>query len=223
MNGSNSRNLAAFADNVRRFVYEAVDAETDCVCLSESIEVVDVSELENVCGLSPGSLETRAVFDINDEAFEKSRHYYGLKLDRGSMSVRIRPWARVDRLPYQVHANRELLLMLSGKKPLSVFMGCVKNSNEWDVPELKFSPHVAAGRIIKEEHLLKSWGHRKMPSRLVLYSLPQETWRIHAYILMMETATASGWNIGFERMQGSLLGYEDWQNDAYIKEFFGSE
>lgn len=29
-------------------------------------------------------------------------------------------------------------------------------------------------------------------------------------------ASKSGWSEGFERMHGSLLGYEDWQNDAHI-------
>jgi hypothetical protein len=38
-----------------------------------------------------------------------------------------------------------------------------------------------------------------------------------AYLLLWKTAEKSGWNAGFERMEGSLLGYEDWQNDAHME------
>lgn len=44
----------------------------------------------------------------------------------------------------------------------------------------------------------------------------QEVWRIEAYLLLWATAEKSGWNAGFERMEGSLLGYEDWQNDVHL-------
>ena len=38
--------------------------------------------------------------------------------------------------------------------------------------------------------------------------------------LLMDNAAKSGWSEGLERMQGSLLGYEDWQNDIYIEKIF---
>lgn len=41
-----------------------------------------------------------------------------------------------------------------------------------------------------------------------------------AYVLLWRTAEKSGWNEGFERMQGSLLGYDDEQNDIFIERFF---
>ena len=52
--------------------------------------------------------------------------------------------------------------------------------------------------------------------RRVLYALSHEAWRIEAYLLLWATAEKSGWNAGFERMEGSLLGYEDWQDDIHI-------
>jgi hypothetical protein len=30
----------------------------------------------------------------------------------------------------------------------------------------------------------------------------------------------SGWNEGFERLEGALLGYENWENDYHIEHFF---
>lgn len=47
-------------------------------------------------------------------------------------------------------------------------------------------------------------------------ALPQEAWRIDAYLLLGATAEKSGWNAGFERMEGSLLGYEGWHNDIHM-------
>jgi hypothetical protein len=38
--------------------------------------------------------------------------------------------------------------------------------------------------------------------------------------MLQDTAAKSGWNEGFERMQGSLLGYEDWQNDIFIEQCY---
>ena len=57
-------------------------------------------------------------------------------------------------------------------------------------------------------------------ARIVMYALPHQEWRIDAMILLLETAAKSGWSEGFERMQGSLLGYEDRQNDIYIERIF---
>lgn len=53
--------------------------------------------------------------------------------------------------------------------------------------------------------------------RIVMYALPHQEWRINAMILLMDTVAKAGWSEGFERMQGSLLGYEDWENDIFIE------
>jgi hypothetical protein len=59
-----------------------------------------------------------------------------------------------------------------------------------------------------------------MGTRRVLYALPGEQWRIDAYLLLWKTAKEAGWNEGFERMEGSLLGYEDWENDFHIEQHY---
>ena len=38
--------------------------------------------------------------------------------------------------------------------------------------------------------------------------------------LLIDSAAKSGWSEGFERIQGSLLGYEDWQNDIFIENIY---
>jgi len=46
---------------------------------------------------------------------------------------------------------------------------------------------------------------------------PTEAWRIDAYIMMMAAAAKAGWSEGFERLGGSLLGYEEWQTGLHLE------
>jgi hypothetical protein len=121
--------------------------------------------------------------------------------------------------PYVIHTNRELELMLQGTKPLAAFSEVLELSyDEWIIPEKAFAPHVARGAIVKREHIFAGPLDRK--SRSVLYALPNEEWRIDAYLLMWEVAQKSGWNESMERMEGRLLGYEEWQCDFHIQNRF---
>jgi hypothetical protein len=97
------------------------------------------------------------------------------------------------------------------------------------IPEKEFEPHVAAGRILKREDITPPApdapivGGPRIGLRRVLYALPEQAWRIEAYPLLWKTAEKCGWNAGFERMEGSLLGYEDWQNDVHIERRYSSQ
>jgi hypothetical protein len=53
--------------------------------------------------------------------------------------------------------------------------------------------------------------------RTVYYTRLGEEWRISAWKLIKKAAAKSGWNEHFERMEGMLYGYEDWQNDWWIE------
>jgi hypothetical protein len=53
--------------------------------------------------------------------------------------------------------------------------------------------------------------------RRVLYALAGEEWRIDAYLQLWETFKKTGWTAEMEREEGTLLGYEDWQNDIHMK------
>jgi hypothetical protein len=116
---------------------------------------------------------------------------------------------------YDSHTDHELELMLAGKKPLAAF-------SDDDPPE--FEPHVASGRIIRREHVTVPTDGKAVTERRpggvpwVFYALPGHEWRIEAMILLLKTAEVTGWNEGFERMEGSLLGYEDWENDLHLKQ-----
>ncbi|WP_210180568.1 hypothetical protein [Rhodoplanes sp. Z2-YC6860] len=52
-------------------------------------------------------------------------------------------------------------------------------------------------------------------TRTVFYTPKGEEWRIPAHKLIWR-ASAKGWNETFERLEGMLFGYEDWQCDWWI-------
>jgi hypothetical protein len=115
-------------------------------------------------------------------------------------------------LPYQLHTNRELGLMLSGKKPLAMFMdgegrfpGCVLRYLRM------FDRYVALGRLVRRDHLRDEFG--RYVSHRILFALPEEAWRIDAMIALKES---DRWTSEHERREGELLGYEDWMNDYWL-------
>ena len=86
------------------------------------------------------------------------------------------------------HDDRELELMLAGKKPLALFYDTVPECGV--IPEREFAPHVDSGRVIKGERIFpSSEGSRTgstPPVRVVFYALPEEVWRIDQAISLME-------------------------------------
>jgi hypothetical protein len=206
---------------VRCFVLEATDPATASVALDAIFEVVDVPELAAALDLEPAELEALgkgAYFELGPADVVRIRRHYGMRFDPGELAVSIRAWHPTDALPYKVHTNRELLLMLAGTKPMAAFVDDRPGEPQYEVvPERQFDPYVRSGRFVKREQIDASGRGEGRPCRHVLYATPQEAWRMEAYLLMWRTFEKSGWSEGFERMQGSLLGYEDWQNDVYIE------
>lgn len=125
--------------------------------------------------------------------------------------------------PYEIHTNRELEFMLERGKPLAVFCDAYPPLPLEDViPRKAFAPYVTRGTFdvrIYVEPLTGPPPPRAPWTKGIVYFLyakRSELWRIDAYIAMLDAAARSGWNDGFERLQGSLLGYLDWQNEAHI-------
>jgi len=128
-----------------------------------------------------------------------------------------------DELPYALHTGQELELMLLGLKPLASFADeYPADPCEEIIPEMAFSAWVQSGRLEKREYVELLVGappaHRNdlKGIRRVLYALPSEGWRIDAYIDTMARGKIFGWSEELERLEGRLLGYEDWQTDAWI-------
>lgn len=203
-----------------RFVLEAIDPSTECVAFDASFEAPDLNELCRQLDMAQDQLEKCASYPLERSELDQLIKAFGVSFDPGDFPSSIRPWLEIDALPYKVHTNRELALMLAGTKPLAVFVEAQPPRPARSInPEAMFEPHVSAGRVVKREHIYRQPdpNGRQRDFRRLLYAQPDQQWRIDAYLLLLKTAQRSGWNEGFERMEGSLLGYEDWQNDAFIE------
>jgi hypothetical protein len=209
------------ATELKRFIVEFVDRGTGCICDEFIIETSDVASLSKIANPDGGGIHPSGTYDLSQHNLDQLGSFFGIPFERARGEARLRSWRITDDLPYKVHTNRELGLMLKGEKPLAVFCERLPSNPDFElIPERYFSPYVEAGLFLVSECVIAD--ARGGKTRYVLYAAKGEEWRIHAYMLLKRTATFSGWSEGFERMEGALLGYEDWQNDAYIERVFDS-
>jgi hypothetical protein len=124
------------------------------------------------------------------------------------LPVRLRHESSV--LPYRTHGGRELDLMLKGRKPLSVFSHVEPGSGLAGFLSRYFEPLVGCGELVSARL------DDEATAPTVMFALPNEAWRFDAYRLMADTARATNWNDGLERIEGSLLGYTPDQNNQWI-------
>ncbi|MBI2801052.1 MAG: hypothetical protein HYX63_12380 [Gammaproteobacteria bacterium] len=200
-----------------RFVIEIYDPETECIADQVDIETNSVHELSDILGLP--SMQVHETYELDKTDLEKIGEHFNLAISLNAERAVLRYRFDFDDLPYRIHGNRELALMLAGKKPLAVFVGDYHTDLDLEeIPEEKlFDPYVASGRFTKREYVELPTDKSEFKTRRILYARPTEAWRMNAYLLMIQTARKVGWNEGFERMEGALLGYEEWQNDAHIQ------
>ena len=110
-------------------------------------------------------------------------------------------------LPYILHTNRELGLMLSGKKPMAMFVDVKDFFHPVVSRYLRlFDRHVATGKLVRRDCHVGTIHH-------IYFALAGEEWRIDA---MIELKSKDTWSENDERREGELLGYEDWMNDHFL-------
>lgn len=178
---SESIHTAEASGGPMMLVAEVYDRETESIIQTCSFAVHDVVDLCLALGID--TFDSWASYDLDRMDVETLNSRYGLGLHPdGQVRLRRRMSSEIDEYPYVVHTNRELLLMLQGRKPLSVFAD--EGPSEEDAPplfpEAKFDTHVAAGRFVKHEYV-ESVGNGHHRVRWVFYALPDEGWRIKAY------------------------------------------
>ena len=77
-------------------------------------------------------------------------------------------------LPYRLHTNRELGMMLRGEKPLSVFSDAYGHFPEAVLRYLRmFDVHVGRGAFVKREYVYLDRGNRP-GSHVFCYALPDQ-------------------------------------------------
>ena len=124
------------------------------------------------------------------------------------------PISLAAKLPYVLHTNRELGLMLAKKKPLAHFADAEGQFPESVQRYLRlFDRHVKNGELIRQDTLVPPDEHRAYNLHRILFALPGEEWRMDEMVKLMESPT---WGPEQERREGELLGYEDWMNDHFL-------
>jgi hypothetical protein len=208
-------------------ILEAVDPSLGCVVADCVFAADDLDELLSI--VDPNGTEDDLIhgYDLDHSDLEKIIKQYGLEFDAKHCPASIRAASETDKLPYKVHTGRELKMMLDGVKPFAYFYEEHPKVLDWELPERFFEPYVESGKILKREYVQISRAETTSSpqikgTRYVLYALASEQWRIEAFILLNSVAQKVGWSEGFERMLGSLLGYEEWQNDIFIERAFRS-
>jgi hypothetical protein len=209
--------------SLNRFVLETIDPATECPIQEIGFDAADVAELAALLHLPVEEFDPRALYDLDAADVDQIKARFNLVFDPGNAPVRLRGRHRMDDLPYKVHTGRELAMMLAGTKPLAAFCGQYPpHPSVEEIPQRLFDPYVAQGRFVKREFVvpekISAPNHCGivLGIHIVLYALPHEEWRINAHILLGDVAAKSGWSEALERMEGTLLGYADWQNDIHI-------
>ncbi len=124
------------------------------------------------------------------------------------------------------HENRELELMLAGRKPLAMFYEVLSLLPEEEfIPEEKFSPYVASGQFVRGESDIAGPYSQKLGRetkiKYVLFALKEEEWRINAMLLLKKQhARTLAWNETCERIESALLGYTDEEIDTWCRKAF---
>lgn len=124
------------------------------------------------------------------------------------------------------HNDRELDLMLQGKKPLSMFYAPTSELPDEDlIPENAFKPHMQNRRIVRSETIIKGpkspLTNEALDIKYVMFALKDEAWRLEAMLLLVEQhSKTEKWNETCERMECFLLGYSEEETDAWCEKRF---
>ena len=121
------------------------------------------------------------------------------------------------------HEGPELSLMLAGKKPLAMFNDDIPE--DMPSPENSFDPYVADGKFAKAEITFTSRPAGGASLRYYFYALRGEEWRMDRLIEIQRGFFEGNVRTTpeLETEIGRLLGYDDADIQAFIRNWFTSE
>jgi hypothetical protein len=202
----------------RHFFLQSIDpasgfAVSEVYCGTSSINAVAKQIEEDVREFDAGNVHI-----LDESSLARAKKAFSVELEVGDNEACLCSWSQADGLPYRLHSNRELILMQSGRKPLTVLSGRIPPSEYFEeIPEYLFDPLVESGLLVKTQFCEPNPARHPLYKGLrhVLYALRQQEWRLDAYIMLRNVARKAGWNEALTRFEGSLLGYTEWENNAY--------
>jgi len=211
-------------DRSNCFILEAFDRTLWCAIAQAPLQVTDIEVLRAVLGLAADEdPKLERIYPLDDEEITAIVSSFGTfdprQIGYADLVVTISRWSDLYDIPYLVHTNYELPLLLDGRKKLARFLYVYPREETFDGEEA-FDRWVANGVLHKEvvDEPFENPIGDMLGARTVYYTPKGEEWRVPALKLINEASGKSGgWNEHFERLEGMLFGYEDWQNDWWIK------
>jgi hypothetical protein len=211
--------------SIRRFILQAIDPVLGCPVLEAMIRVADLEALQALLGEDAlQDIELRNNYLLDSAQLHAITLQFDVAFDPEGRECWLSRAHSVRDAPYLVHTGYELALMLDGRKPFAKF--AVEYPAEPDdfPEEALFEPHVRSGLLIKrvtddepfERPIRSPSGRMYEGVRHIFYARRGEEWRIDAYILLWGHLDHGPWNEMLERLDGSLLGYTDAQNDWWL-------
>jgi hypothetical protein len=208
----------------RRFILQALDPDYGHAAFETLFAVERPEELRALLGAAAADDPALEMFYTLDPAdIAAINRHFDLAFDPEGRQATLYKWTRSRDIPYLVHTNYELALMIEGRKQFARMGGDYYPPDRHKDEEL-FDRCVAQGLLHKEVELEKFAELLRLKDgrvfegfRTVYYTRKGEEWRIPAWKLVSKASGKSGWNEHFERLEGMLFGYEDWQNDWWIE------
>ena len=125
-------------------------------------------------------------------------------------------------VPEESSPELDLRMVLDGTRLLAVFHDVVFEGTAVDVIDRVFAEHVHQGRLISHEER-DLWpnaeainGRKALGSRLRLYALPEQRWRIEAYVLLAKATRGHRWSDALESFSRLLQGFTEEEIAASI-------
>jgi hypothetical protein len=212
-------------ENSHRFFLQAIDKDHGCAVLEASFYVDDVNELQSLVDAGGSDrLEWSGVDQIDQAQLKRVCERYGVAFDPGERMVRVVRWHSIRAAPYLIHTNYELMLLLDGTKKFARELDVYpparhRNEDYYDryVFEGILHKHVSLEPFEKPTKLRdgKIYGG----TREVCYTIKGEEWRVDAWKLVSAASKKIGWNETFERLEGMLFGYSEWQMDWWMAQW----
>jgi hypothetical protein len=212
-----------------QFLIQAFDREQWCPVLQAMFAVDDPEALRAIlAGMADHDPKLEKAYFLDDQELAAIVATFNVsfdtaQLDSKDLEISVFQRRTSDRMPYLSHTGYELPLLLEGRKKLAR-MSDLYPPMRFE-GEDRFDHWVTRGVLRREEvnepfdKPIESRGQTYLGHRTVYYTPKGEEWRIQASKLIWDTSGKSGgWNEYFERLEGMLFGYEDWQNDWWINE-----
>jgi hypothetical protein len=205
--------------NQRRFILEAVHPDYACPAFVAMFATDRPDDLRALLGPdAEDDPDFDKVYWLEPAEIPAICERFGVAFEAEGRDVVLFEYEPTPPVPYLIHTNYELPLMLDGRKKLAcMYQEYPPHQHRY---EERFDHYVAQGLLHKEVDVEPFYKPYRAPNgryydgiRTAYYTPKGEEWRIQAYRLLHQAREKTGWNETLERLEGMLFGYEDWQND----------